>query len=42
MLKRGNKVKNERKMTGNLPRGERRRRGIGNKKKNVPPEKREK
>lgn len=33
MLKQGNGVKNERKMTGNLPRSKRRRRRIPNKKK---------
>jgi hypothetical protein len=44
MLKRGNGVKNERKMTGNLPRGKRRRRRMRNRKqkKKVSPEKREK
>jgi len=43
MLKQGNGVKNERKMTGNLPRSKRRRRRIPNKKeKNVSSEKREK
>jgi hypothetical protein len=41
MLKRGNGVKNGRKMTGNLPRGERRR-GMENKKEKFRPEKREK